>query len=51
VKNGFVVVAFVHVVQKVFGALRGFFSVEFDGDDAVVQDVQFDLRVAHGVFP
>jgi hypothetical protein len=38
-------------VKKVFGALRGFFSIEFDGDDAVVQDVQFDLWVTHGVFP
>jgi hypothetical protein len=38
-------------VQEVFGALGRFFSIEFDGDDAEVQDVQFDLRVAHGVFP
>jgi hypothetical protein len=51
VKNGFVVVAFVHVVQKVFRALGRFVSIEFDGDNAVFQDVQFDLWVAHGVFP
>jgi len=38
-------------VQKVLRALGGFFSVQLDGDDAVVQDVQFDLWVAHGVFP
>jgi hypothetical protein len=38
-------------MQEVFSALGRFFSVQFDGDDAVVQDVQFDLWVAHGVFP
>jgi hypothetical protein len=38
-------------VQEVLGALRRFFSIELDGDDAEVRDVQFDLRVAHGVFP
>jgi hypothetical protein len=43
-------VTFVHVVQKVFSALGGFFRIEFDGDDAVVQDVQFDVWVTHGVF-
>jgi hypothetical protein len=48
VKYGFVVVAFVDIVQKVVGALGRFLGIEFDRDDAVVQDMQFDLWVAHG---
>ncbi len=51
VKNGVVVVTFVHIVQEVLGALGGLFTVEFEGDDAEVRDVQFDLWVAHGGYP
>jgi hypothetical protein len=47
VKNGVVVMTFVHVVQKVLCAQRRFFGVEFNEDDAFAGDVEFYLRVAH----
>ncbi|MNW04718.1 hypothetical protein D3C71_2008490 [compost metagenome] len=40
--------ALVHIGQKVFHRLGRLGGVEFEGDDAVVGDVQFDLGVAHG---
>jgi hypothetical protein len=49
VKNGVVVMTFVHVVQKILGAQGRFFSVEFNEDDAFAGDVEFDLRIAHVV--
>jgi hypothetical protein len=48
VKNGVVVMAFVDVLQKILGADRCFFGIEFNEDDAFAGDVEFDLRIAHG---
>ena len=45
-----VVVALVHIGQEVLDRLGRLVGVEFEGDDAVVGDVQFDLGVAHGMF-
>src|SRR5690606_18087654 len=50
VEHGAVVVALVHVSQKILGRLGGLVGVEFEGDDTVTGDVQFDLGVAHGGF-
>ena len=50
VKHGVVVVALVHVRQEVGGRQRRFFSVEFNGDDAMVGNVQFDFWVGHVYF-
>ncbi len=48
-KNGVVVMTFVHVVQKVLSAQGRFFGIEFNEDDAFAGDVEFDLRIAHVV--
>ena len=45
-----VVVALVYIRQEVLDRLGRLVGVEFEGDDAVVGDVQFDLGVAHGMF-
>ena len=44
-----VVVALVHIGQEVLDRLGRLVGVEFEGDDAVVGDVQFDLGVANGM--
>ena len=46
-KNSFVVMAFVDVIQKILCAVGGFVGIEFKRDHAVVQDVQFYAGVTH----
>ena len=55
VKNRTVVVALVHVLEEIGGALRCIDSIQLQGDHAwrsrfsdVDGDVQFNLRIAHG---
>ena len=49
-EDSVVVVTFVNVVQEVGDRLGGFFLIEFEGDDAVFGNVEFDLWVAHDLF-
>ena len=49
VKHGARVVALVDVVQKVGDGFGGFGRVEFERDNAVILDVQFDFGVGHEV--
>ncbi|MNE49769.1 hypothetical protein D3C80_1443110 [compost metagenome] len=49
VENRVVVVALVHIGQEVLGRLGRVHCVEFDGDHALAGDVQFNLRIAHGL--
>ncbi len=48
VEDGTVVVALLHVAQKVLCRFGRLGCVEFEGDRAVVGDVQFDLGIVHG---
>jgi hypothetical protein len=48
VEDGVVVVAFLHVGQKVGHGLGRLVGVEFERDGAVAGDVQFDAGIAHG---
>jgi len=49
VKNGFVEVPFADVRQKVGDRLGCFLGIEFQGDHAVVEDVQFNAGLAHEI--
>jgi hypothetical protein len=51
VEDGAVVVALLHVGQEVGDRLGRLGLVEFEGDDAVAGDVQFDLGIAHVLLP
>lgn len=50
VENCVVIVAVVHIVQKVGDGFRCLLGVKFERDDAQVLDMEFDLRVGHGYF-
>ena len=47
VKHGVGVVPLVNVAQKIGDGFRRFDGVEFEGDNAVVFDVEFYLWIAH----
>ena len=50
VKNRVVVVTLGHVGEEVGNRLGCFVLIEFEGYDAVVGDVEFDLWIAHDLF-